>query len=262
MQAVKLPAGAGLDWLKQGFAIFKKRPTLFIALAFVWNFNTIVSIQLLGIIGLLSVALVQPIYIAFILLCSHFLFNNKKLNWQALFEPFRQPQTLKTLLISGLVYGVVFFILDVFLTPALIKESEVANIVSSSGNGHITADTYHSLIAAINPWAIVITVVNTIILSLVYWFVPALIIWNNVSTIKSIVFSCVGVLRNIGPFITLGFSVCIIGFIIWILMLFVISAGITGAFFAFILQLVFISLLMTVYCAMYISYRQIYQGAM
>lgn len=261
MQAVKLPASAGLDWLKKGFATFKKRPTLFIALAFIWNFNTILSIQLLGIIGLFSVALVQPVYVAFILLCAHFIFENKKLNWNELFEPFRDIHILKSLLIAGFIYGVVFFILDIFLTPALIRESEVANLVASTNDGEITADTYNALMASINPLAILMTVVNSIILSLVYWFVPALIMWNKVATLKSIVFSCVGVLRNIGAFITLGFSVCIIGFIIWILMLFVMSAGVTGVFFAFILQLIFISLLMTVYCAMYISYRQIYQNA-
>lgn len=260
MQAVKLPASAGLDWLRKGFSTFKKRPTLFIALAFVWNFNTILSIQLLGIIGLFSVALVQPVYIAFILLCSHFIFENKKLNWNELFEPFREIKILKSLLIAGFIYGVLFFILDIFLTPALIKENEVANLIASTNEGEITADTYNALIASINPFAIMMTVLNTIFLTLVYWFVPALIMWNKVGTIKSIVFSCVGVFRNIGAFITLGVSVCIIAFIIWVLMLFVISAGITGAFFAFILQLVFISLLMTVYCAMYISYRQIYQS--
>ena len=79
MQAVKLPGSAGFDWLKKGFAIFKKRPTLFIALAFVWNFNTILSVQLLGVFGIFSVALVQPIYIAFILLCCHFISENKSL---------------------------------------------------------------------------------------------------------------------------------------------------------------------------------------
>ena len=81
MQAVKLPASAGLNWLKKGFAIFKKRPTLFIALAFVWNFNTIISMQLLGIFGIFSVALVQPVYIAFILMCTHFIYEGKKLDW-------------------------------------------------------------------------------------------------------------------------------------------------------------------------------------
>lgn len=261
MQAVKLPASAGLDWLRKGFTIFKKRPTLFIALAFVWNFNTIISMQLLGIFGIFSVALVQPVYIAFILLCTHFIYEGKKLDWNELFEPFRELKILKSLLIAGFIYGVVFFILDIVLTPALIREDDVANIIASESNGEITADSYNALINSINPFAIIMTLINTVVLTLVYWFVPALILWNNVEPIKSIVFSCVGVLRNTSAFITLAVSFLIIGFIIWLMMLLVMTLGITGAFFAFILQLVFISLLMTVYCAMYISYRQIYQSA-
>lgn len=125
----------------------------------------------------------------------------------------------------------------------------------------MTVDSYNAIISSINPIAIIMTVINSIVLTLVYWFVPALILWNNVEPIKSIVFSCVGVLRNIGAFITMAVSFIIIGFAIWLLMLIVMSIGITGVFFAFILQLIFISLLMTVYCAMYISYRQIYQNA-
>ena len=141
MQAVKLPASAGFNWLKQGFAIFKKRPTLFIALAFVWNFNTIISMQLLGILGIFSVALVQPVYIAFILMCTHFIYEDKKLDWNELFRPFKDLKLLKSLLIAGFIYGVVFFILDIFLTPALINESDVPNIVAASSNGEMTADS-------------------------------------------------------------------------------------------------------------------------
>lgn len=261
MQAVKLPSSAGLDWLKKGFAIFKKRPTLFIALAFIWNFNTILSVQLLGPFGIFSVALVQPIYIAFIFICCHFIFNDKKLNWAELFEPFKQNATLKSLLIAGLIYGLIFMLLDMFLSPALLKQSEVGNLIATTDDGEITAETYGALIAAINPFAVIMMVVQSIFLTLVYWFVPALIIWNQVEAIKSIVFSCIGVLRNIGAFITLGVSIIAIAFVIWTLMIFVMSAGVTGAFFAFLLQLIFISLLMTVYCAMYVSYRQIYQSA-
>lgn len=261
MQAVKLPAKAGFEWFIKGFAIFKKRPALFILLAFVWNFNTILSLQLLGVLGLFSVALVQPVYIAFILMCCHYVAEGQKLNWHDLFEPFRHGKTLKSLLLAGLVYGVILFILEIFFVPSLIKESEVANILASTSNGEITADTYTAIAASINPVAIIVMFVYTIILTLVYWFVPALIMWNNVPTIKSLVFSCIGVVRNFAAFIALGLPMFIIAFVIWNIMMIAISSGSTGAFFAFVLQIVLISLLMTAYCAMYISYKQIYQNS-
>ena len=154
-----------------------------------------------------------------------------------------------------------FVVIDAFLAPSLIKESEIANLVASTNDGEITAETYGALIASINPFAIIMMVLQTMFLTLVYWFVPALIMWNKVATVKSIVFSCIGIFRNITAFISFGISIFIVAFIIWVLMLFVFSAGIGGAFFAFILQLIFVSLLMTVYCAMYISYKQIYQNA-
>ncbi|MDO5667243.1 MAG: BPSS1780 family membrane protein [Alcaligenaceae bacterium] len=261
MQAVKLPASAGIDWLLKGFAIFKKRPGLFVLLAFIWNFNTIISLQLLGALGLFTVALVQPVYIAFILFCCHQINQGQKFTLNDLFEPFRDSKILKSLLIAGFTYGVIFFILDMFFTPSLVKESEVANVIASTADGEITAETYAALAASINPIAIFAMILYTVFLTLVYWFVPALIMWNRVEVVKSIVFSCIGVMRNFSAFVTMGVPAVAIGFVVWSLILVAIFSGGAGAFLAFILQIILISLLMTIYCAMYISYKQIYQSS-
>lgn len=259
MQALKLPASAGIDWLRKGFAIFKQRPALFIFLAFIWNFNTIISIQLLGFFGLFSVALVQPLYIAFILLFCDFISEDKKFSFGDAFKSFSESNQLKALLLAGLIYGVILFVLEMFFTPSLLKESEVAKILATSTQGEMTAESYAAIAGAINPVTIIVMFVYTVVLTLVYWFVPALILWDRVEVIKSIVFSTIGVIRNIPAFITMAIPALGIGFVIWSLIVLSIFSGSMGAFVAFILQLLLISLLMTIYCAMYVSYKQIYQ---
>lgn len=261
MQAIKLPASAGIDWLLKGFAIFKQRPALFILLAFIWNFNTFFSLQLLGIFGVFSVALIQPVYIAFILLCCHYVSQGKKFTISEIFKHISNLNILKPLLIAGLTYGVIFFILEIFFTPSLFKESEVANLIQSTSNGEISAETYAVIAASINPMAIIAMIVYTVFLTLMYWFVPALIMWNQVDILKSIVFSLVGVIRNLQAFVMMGIPAIAIAFVTWSLIIVAVFSGGAGAFLAFILQIILISLLMTIYCAMYISYKQIYQSS-
>jgi hypothetical protein len=123
----------------------------------------------------------------------------------------------------------------------------------------MTAESYAAIAGAINPVTIIVMFVYTVVLTLVYWFVPALILWDRVEVIKSIVFSTIGVIRNIPAFITMAIPALGIGFVIWSLIVLSIFSGSMGAFVAFILQLLLISLLMTIYCAMYVSYKQIYQ---
>lgn len=261
MQALRLPASAGLDWLLKGFAIFKKRPAFFLLLAFIWHLNTIFSIQLLGLFGLFSVALVQPLYVAFILLCCHHINAGKRFSLNELVDVFKQGNILKSLLVAGFIYGVIFIILNMFFTPALIKESEMSHLIDALTAAEITEESYAAIASSINVFAIVVMIVYSLLITLVYWFVPSLILWNGTEVVKSIVFSVIGVMRNLGAFVMLGLPVLLGGYVIWNLIFVAMSFGAVGAFLAFILQLILISLLMSLYSAMYISYKQIYQSA-
>ncbi|WP_432787190.1 hypothetical protein AAEX37_01285 [Oligella sp. MSHR50489EDL] len=261
MQALKLPAGAGFDWLSKGFAIFKKRPAFFLLLAFIWHLNTIFSIQLLGLFGLFSAALVQPVYIAFILLCCHHIHNGKRFSLNEIFDTFRQGQILKSLLIAGCIYGLIFIVLNMFFTPSLIKESEIANVIEALTASEVTEESYAAIAASINPFAIILMVLYSVLITLVYWFVPSLILWNGTEVVKSIVFSTIGVMRNLAAFVMMGLPALLIAYVIWNLILVAMSMGAVGALLAFVLQIILISLLMSLYCAMYVSYKQIFQSA-
>ena len=90
----------------------------------------------------------------------------------------------------------------------------------------MTAESYAAIAGAINPVTIIVMFVYTVVLTLVYWFVPALILWDRVEVIKSIVFSTIGVIRNIPAFITMAIPALGIGFVIWSLIVLSIFSGV------------------------------------
>lgn len=260
MQALKLPASAGFDWLKQGFGIFKSRPSLFLALAFIWNLNAVLSIGLLGFLGVFSIAVVQPVFLAFVMQCCDRVNNTKPLRWSELFAPFEELEILKPLLVAGLIYAIIFFLFDVLLTPEIINQSVLEQAIAQNPQIESGTEYYALVLQAVSLGGILMTFLQQILLTVLFWFAPALLLWHRLSAIKAIVFSCVGVGRNLAAFFVLAIGVILCVFVIWFVAIVVVSVGLPFNFVAFLIQIIFLSLLMCIYCAMYISYKQIYQN--
>ena len=197
MRLKPLHAMQGLQWVRQGLGTFRKKPLVLVGLFFLYMGLTSAA-QLVPVVGPFLPALLAP----FVMLSFHVAVHQELAQENAqmplilggVFTACKQQAG--TMLLLGVLYAVPFagiLLLSRQFNPELFE----LYVLGQS----YTPDELMALLstASFQRTFLLVTVLNVVLL-LIFWPAPALVHWNGLAPVKSLVFSAVSFVRNLPHF--------------------------------------------------------------
>lgn len=249
----KLPAATGLQWIKKGFALFRKQPAevLMLFLAYMFMMLAIGIIPYLG--QVLPLILIPVFSLAFLQACAS-IEHDKRVTPRLLLTGFRSPALINLLILgalyllaataavgaSSLIDGGVFW--NVIVGQTELDPKTVENSDMASG----------MLFAAL----------LYIPVSMAFWYAAPLVAWHKMGVFKAIFYSFFAVFRTGKPFIVFALGWGIIGVVLpTIISLFAVILLGNSAVVMMILLPLSVVLTIIMYCSFYPAYTEVFGTA-
>jgi len=199
MQAAKLPARAGWQWIRDGLVLFRRQPLPI----FTWAMSlslTLMLASLLPPIGPLLIVILVPV-IGFLTLsiCRH-IDAGRAVTPHMWLQPLQRKGLFKRLVGMGALYGALSLIVGLLIFwPAMTSLSdELVRDVLSTGE-------LRDLMVALQTPLIIFTIANLLI-SAVFWYAPAMTGFFGLRIMQAMFFSAVACWRNKSAFLVYGLS--------------------------------------------------------
>jgi uncharacterized membrane protein len=191
-----LPASAGLEWIKESFALFKMNPLIWIVLVVLWVVLNIV-VQFVPIIGGLAMSLLYAVFMAGFMMGCAALERGENLEVGHLFAGFKN--NTGSLIGLGAIYlGIIIGLVLIF---AIFAFGGMAGLGALGGSDAINPE---SIFTSGAMMAVLIGLLLFIPVMMMFWFAPVLISLGGVSLIESLKMSFSGCLKNILPMFIFG----------------------------------------------------------
>ena len=215
-----VPARTGLQWVLQGLRTFKSQPLALAALFFL-GMASMSLISALPLIGpVLALALLPCISLSMMVAASEAA-HGRKPTPALLLVSFRSgSQHLHSMLMLGGMYAAGFLL--IIGASTIVDGGNFASVYL--GQTPMTRELAEEPEFQSAMW---LSMCLYLPLSLAFWHAPALIHWHGISPVKSLFFSFVGCIRNIGAYFVFG--VCWVGVFIATGMVLAIVTGILAA---------------------------------
>lgn len=251
MSTAPISASQGIDWIRQGFALFRKQPAelsmlflLYMLLMFLLSF-----IPLVG--QLLPLLLVPCFSMAFMQACVD-IEAGRKVKSSLLLTAFRSP-ALGALLRLGVLY----------LLTALLAVG--ASTIVDGGlfwklmSGQLRADEQLTPVADL-PLAMIFSAVIYIPFAMAFWHAAPLVTWQRMNLFKAIFYSFFAVRRSGRAFLAYTLGWIVVGIALPALVSTLLSL-ILGKTAIGIILLMPLSVILTIvmYCSFYPTYLQIFE---
>ena len=215
-----VPARTGLQWVLQGLRTFKSQPLALAALFFL-GMASMSLISALPLIGpVLALALLPCISLTMMVAASEAA-HGRKPTPALLLVSFRSgSQHLHSMLMLGGMYAAGFLL--IIGASTIVDGGNFASVYL--WQTPMTRELAEEPEFQSAMW---LSMCLYLPLSLAFWHAPALIHWHGISPVKSLFFSFVGCIRNIGAYFVFG--VCWVGVFIATGMVLAIVTGILAA---------------------------------
>jgi hypothetical protein len=200
------PAGAGTQWIGEGWRLFAKAPLMWIVALLVIIVIAVV-VGIIPLIGSLAFQIAQPVFGAGLMVACRSLETGGEFEIEHVFAGFKQ--NFANLVIVGVIFMVAS--LALLLVFALFAGF---GLVMAFASGD-TQDMMPALMASgvsIAFGSLVTTLLFVPIL-MFYWFAPALVMLNDMAPVAAMKASFRGCMRNIVPFLVYGVVMLILAFV-------------------------------------------------
>lgn len=245
MQARRLPAIRGWNWIAEGFRLFRTNPALLTFLAFGY-FLTLAFINLVPLVGAVAAYLCMPALSVGVMNGCRALERDDGSGFGLLYSGFRK--NARTLFLLGAAYMAGFLV--VLAITALVDGGELWSKTPEElmRSGELMPTLQLMLLLAIP-------------LVMAFWFSPMLVAWNDLSAGKALFFSFVACARNWRPFLVYGLGVAFISVVLPGIVL-----GILGAFSEQLVRMLAVAISLpllfvfvpTLFASFYVSYRDVF----
>ncbi|MES2148227.1 MAG: BPSS1780 family membrane protein [Pseudomonadota bacterium] len=243
----RLPARAGLHWLRDGFALFRRQPGVLTMLLFA---NLLISILVssVNMVGpLLAVVLLPSFSMAVLQACSQ-IQQGQRATLAVLLTGFRKP-VLPALCKLGLVY----------LALSMLLAAGARLAIDPSAIAALSAPIDPAHAPQVNPgdlFAMLAVSLLQIVAIISLCFAAPLAVWQDMAIGKAIFYSFFAVLRSARVFLAM-----LLAWFGLYLMLAVLTLLVLGERNAGIVALTWLMLMfmLVLQCAIYVGYRQIFE---
>lgn len=188
-----VPARTGLAWARKGVRTFWRQPMALTGL-FVLFLAVLSSTAIVPVIGFLLALVLLPAGTLGLMAASRDADAGRKARPAALFAAFRAgPAYARQMLLLGVLYAGSFVVM---LGISALFDGGAFAMGYVSGN-RSASDMLNDPAVKMAMWA---TLVLYMPLSMLFWHAPALVYWYRISPAKSLFFSFVACVRNMGAF--------------------------------------------------------------
>lgn len=242
-----LPARTGLDWLKQGFALFRQQPGLLTMLLF-GNLFLSLLISAFPLIGPMVAIVLIPSFSMAIMQACNFISQGQRVPPTVLLTGFRKPAVI-ALCKLGLLYLGVFFILALLMKLS-VGEDFIKAMTAPVAPGKAPSVPGGALLSAV-----LIMLLQGIMLTILCFAAP-LTYWKQMPLFKATFYSVFGVFGALRPMLAMLLTWFGMFMFTCMVMVLIFSGAINVAR----MLMVWISLLfiLVLQCSMYAAYRQIF----
>lgn len=194
-----VPARTGLVWVKLGIQTFWKQPLAFSGLFFM--FMALMSVaSMVPFIGIALALALLPAATLGLMAATQEASKGKFPMPLILLSAFRAGrQQLRAMLVLGALYAVCF--LAVMAISAAFDGGKFAKLYLVGGK--ITQELVNAPDFQTAMW---VATALYLPLSLLFWHAPALVHWHAIPPVKSLFFSIVACVRNLGAFVVYGMA--------------------------------------------------------
>ena len=191
------PAGAGVDWIGEGWRLFAKAPLMWIVAILVIIVIAVV-VAIIPVVGSLAFQVAQPVFAAGLMVACRSLETGGDFEIEHVFAGFRQ--NFANLVIVGLIFLaasiVLLLIFAVFAGFGLV-------MAFATGDPQ---DAWPAIMASGMSILLGFLVMMALMVPLLmfYWFTTALVMLHDMPPVAAMKASFRGCLRNIVPFVVYG----------------------------------------------------------
>ncbi|MCX7628035.1 MAG: BPSS1780 family membrane protein [Methylophilaceae bacterium] len=187
MQARNVAAGNGWRWIKEGYALFRLNPAIWIALFFIYLLICM-ALSFVPLIGPILLNLLAPVFVAGFMLGCKALEAGEELEINHLFAGFKQNAaeliTVGGLYLAGMIVvaGVVFLLTG----GSLLASGDARDLKTAADEG--------ALLTALVGLSLLLPLI------MAYWFAPLLVVFHRIKPLDAMKTSFFACLHNIPPF--------------------------------------------------------------
>lgn len=191
------PAGAGWEWIVQGWSLFTKAPLMWI-LAIVVVFVAAIVVSLVPIVGSIVFQLLQAVIAGGFVAACRSLERGGDFDIEHLFAGF--SKRFVPLLIVGVLL-LVGWIAIFLVLAAFVGFSIIAALFTGDPNAVVAAAAASALMILLG---VLVMLALMVPLMAAYWFAPALVMMHDMAPVAAMKASFFACLRNFVPFLVYG----------------------------------------------------------
>jgi len=192
MEPQNLAAGQGWIWIKQGFALFKKTPLLWIVLLLIFLAGA-VALSSIPVVGEPLLSLLMPVILVGLMSGCRALENGEELELAHLFSGFHR-QTSQLITLGGIALVGQYLIFGLMM---LVGGAELVGILMASKPDADPNILVQAVAAA--GFAVLLGAVLFSVLMMAMQFAPMLVFFNNIAPLQALKLSLRAFLKNVGP---------------------------------------------------------------
>jgi uncharacterized membrane protein len=193
-----VPAGHGLNWLTEGWELFKAAPAIWIAIVVVF-FIILMFCAFIPFVGPLAQNLLMPVLMAGIAIGCRAIDEGRSLEFKHLFDGFNHKRISWLVAVGGLYLA--GFIVIMIVTMVVTGAGMFA--IFAAGGSRPDPETARAALATV---AIAMLVMFGLMVPLLMtvWFAPSLVVFHDLGPFEAMKQSFTGCVRNIVPFLVYG----------------------------------------------------------
>jgi len=230
MEAQKLAANRGWDWIKQGYALFMKAPLLWLVLLLICFFAVTV-LSIIPIIGQPLASLLLPVILVGLMDGCRALTQGEELELAHLFSGFSK-RTAQLITLGGIALVAQFLIFGVMM---MVGGATLVSILMSGQPPEDPEIIQQALAGAGLAVILGITLFSALIMGM--QFAPMLAFFNNVAPLAAMKLSLRAFINNVGAMLVYGATLILLAILAsiplmlgWLVLLPVIFTSIYAAY--------------------------------
>jgi hypothetical protein len=244
MEPRVVAAGRGWQWIIEGFALFRKRAPVWIALTALLALLWAASLML-PVLGSLLFNLLSPALFAGLMIGCRALERGEDLKIMHLFAGFReQAGALVTL-------GGVYLVGTILVFGLVLLNADVAQLTAVLSKPGADIETLRAATRGL-AFALLVGATAYMPLLMLLWFAPLLVVFGRLAPLPAMKLSLAACFKNMLPFLVYGAAVLAL----WLAISLPAAFGAVGAVLAVTLLVASVPVL---FCSIYASYQDIFR---
>jgi hypothetical protein len=243
MEAQAVAAGRGWQWIVEGFALFRKRAPVWLALAALIALLWAASLML-PVLGSLLFNLLSPVLFAGLMIGCRALEQGEDLKIMHLFAGFReQAAALVTL-------GGVYLVGTILVFGLVLLNADVSKLTALLSKPGADIETLREATRGL-AFALLVGATAYLPLLMLLWFAPLLVVFEGLAPLPAMKLSFAACFKNTLPFLVYGAAVLAL----WLAISLPAAFGAAGAVLVVALL---VASLPVLFCSIYASYKDIF----